>query len=155
MFSIFVHLRDFNTDAEQALGCLDPDFRPEETVIFKEHAPVVEDKMKEKLQTCHQQVSSLTQNAKNAMYTADTLSLAHDLAQIGNVYKAIGKNEHAKKTEKVLHLKSQNTIGASIVADHMATNCAVHSGVLKDQISVCERVGGRKCLNQCFKIFRF
>lgn len=76
-----------------------------------------------------------------------TLSLAHDLAQIGNVYKAISKSVHARKTEKVLHLKAQNTIGAAIVQDFMANNMAIGSGVLKDQISLVGRVwDGQKVL---------
>ena len=46
-----------------------------------------------------------------------------------------------RKQERPLHLKSQNTVGASTVADYMANNMAVHSGVLQDQMSVVDRVG--------------
>eukprot|EP00435_Cladocopium_sp_Y103_P067720 s619_g30.t1 len=131
---------DYTADADSALGCLDQSFRPEETTIYKEHMPEQMDQVAEQLKTVDSKVSSFNQEARLAMYQADTLSLAHDLAQIGNVYSAIAKSEHARKTEKVLHLKSQNTIGAAIVAEFMASNMSIGSGVLRDQISLAERV---------------
>ena len=134
------HVRDYTSDADDALSCLDPTFRPELTSLFKEHAPVEEDHVRERLTIATQQLSDLNREAKDAMYAADTVALAHDLAQIGQVYKAITQNEHSKKTEKILHLKAQNAIGSAIVADHMNANMAVHSGVIKDQLNVAERV---------------
>ncbi|CAK9060883.1 Uncharacterized protein SCF082_LOCUS31987, partial [Durusdinium trenchii] len=128
---------DSNT-ALQLYGFTVP--RPELTSLFKEHAPVEEDHVRERLTIATQQLSDLNREAKDAMYAADTVALAHDLAQIGQVYKAITQNEHSKKTEKILHLKAQNAIGSAIVADHMNANMAVHSGVIKDQLNVAERV---------------
>lgn len=57
----------------------------------------------DKLAAVNAEVSSLTREAQESMCTADTLSLAHELAHTGNLYKAISKmikHEHAKKTEK-------------------------------------------------------
>ena len=112
--------------------------------MYKEHLPEEHDGVQEKLVEINQDVSELTRDAQKSMYTADTLSLAHDIAQLGNLYKAISKNEHAKKMEKTLHLKAQNTIGASIVSEYMTGNMAIHSGVLRDQINLVERVWGSK-----------
>ena len=112
--------------------------------MYKEHMPEENDMVQEKLVEINQDVSDLTRDAQKSMYTADTLSLAHDIAQLGNLYKAISKNEHAKKMEKTLHLKNQNTIGASIVSEYMAGNMAIHSGVTKDQVNLIERVWGSK-----------
>ena len=94
------------------------------------------------MELVNDKLSDLNRDARQSMYQADTLSIAHDIAQVGNLYKAMAKTEHAKKTEKLMHLKSQNTIGASIVSDFMANNLAVHCGVLKDQIAAMEKVGG-------------
>ena len=137
-------LRDFNAEADNALMSLDPAFDPKETPMWKENAPEEKDEMMERMVEVNEQVSDLTRDARQNMFTADTLSLAHDLAQVGKLYKAVTKSEHAKKTEKLMHLKSQNTIGASIVSDFMANNLAVHSGVLKDQLALIERVGGEQ-----------
>ena len=137
---LFLTLRDYTADADSALGCLDESFRPEETAIYKELLPEQTDLVAKNLEKVNTQVSSFNDEAKKAMYAADTLSLAHDLAQIGNVYKAIAKSEHAKKTEKALHLKSQNTIGSAIVQEFMANNMAIGSGVLKDQMALADWV---------------
>ena len=146
------HPRDYNSDADSALGCLDPTFDPKETPMYKEHMPEQHDPVNEKLVEINQDVSELTRDAQKSMYTADTLSLAHDIAQLGNLYKVSSKNEHAKKMEKTLHLKAQNTIGASIVSEYMAGNMAVHSGVMKDQVNLMERVWGSKT---CHVMFAF
>eukprot|EP00435_Cladocopium_sp_Y103_P058278 s510_g20.t1 len=130
---------DYTSDADSYLSYLESAFDPKETAMYKEHMPEQHDLVKEKLNEVNQEVSDLTREAQQSMYTADTLSLAHDIAQLGNLYKAVSKNEHAKKMEKTLHLKAQNTIGASIVSEYMANNLAVHSGVLKDQLNVVER----------------
>lgn len=146
-WSLSLALRDYTADADDALGCLEETFQPQATTIYKEHMPEDKDRAAEQLKQVETQVSTFNHEAKVAMYAADTLSLAHDLAQIGNVYKAISKSEHARKTEKVLHLKAQNTIGAAIVQDFMANNMAIGSGVLKDQISLVDRVwDGQKVL---------
>ena len=53
----------------------------------------------DKLAAVNAEVSSLTREAQESMCTADTLSLAHELAHTGNLYKAISKmikHEHAK-----------------------------------------------------------
>eukprot|EP00435_Cladocopium_sp_Y103_P045911 s221_g13.t1 len=79
------------------------------------------------------------QDARRAQYEADTLCLARDLAQVGSIYKEVEKTEHAKRTEKLVHLRAQNTIGAAIVSEFMGQNMAVMSGVIKEQLAAIDR----------------
>ena len=83
-------------------------------------------------------------DARKAQFEADTLALARDIAQIGAIYKEVTKSENARRLEKVVHLRAQNVIGASIVSDFMANNLAVVSGVIKDQMASIDRVWGPK-----------
>ena len=133
-------LRDYNSDAENALSALDPQFNFEDTSMFKEHKPADKDPIKEKMATVDAQVSVLTQESRKAQFEADCLALARDLAQVGSMCKVMEKSERAKHQEKVLHMRNQNKIGAAVVSEFMMNNLSVHAGVVRDQTNVISRV---------------
>eukprot|EP00435_Cladocopium_sp_Y103_P057869 s1201_g20.t1 len=70
---------------------------------------------------------------------ADKLALVRDVAQVANMHRDVVKSEKAIRTERIAHMRGQNCIGASIVAEHMSHSMAVHSGPGKDQLSLAER----------------
>ena len=116
----------------------------EQTTLYTENAPAPKDDIKDKVLVVDEKVQSLTADARRAQYEADTLSLARDVAQIGHLYGEVSRTEHALRTERITHLRNQNCIGASLVADFMANNMAIHGGNCKDQMSLAERA-------RCFK----
>ena len=124
------------------LGTLNPAFDVKESQIFLDNAPEVPDPVQKRMEFADERVNVLNQDARKAQFEADTLCLARDLAQIGSIYKEVEKTEHAKRTEKLVHLRAQNTIGAAIVSEFMGQNMAVMSGVLKEQLAAIDRVWG-------------
>ena len=87
-----------------------------------------------------ERVSSLSMEARRAQYESDTLALARDVAQLGNLYRETCKSQHAERQEKILHIRHQNVIGSGIVSDWMAAICSIQSGFIKEQITAIDRV---------------
>ena len=132
------------TEADEALACMEPTWTSESLSIFNDHMPKAVDKTQDKVAEADEKVSILNKDARKAQFEADTLALARDIAQIGAIYKEVTKSENARRQEKVVHLRAQNVIGASIVSDFMTNNLAVMSGVIKDQMAAVDRVWGPK-----------
>lgn len=109
--------------------------------MYLEYAPKIADKTKEQVDLADAKVQSLTADAKKAQYDADCLALARDVAQIANVHREVVQSDAAARTERIAHLRGQNCIGASLVADYMTNNMAVHAGPCRDQIALAERAG--------------
>lgn len=143
-------LRDYHDELENQLTLLDDDFRVDQMQLYAEHAPTPAPTVATdaKINAADDQVTDLCKDARRAQFAADSLSLARDTAQLGMLYNEVSKSEAAERTEKVLHLKNQNAIGASIVADFMTGNLAIHSGPVKDQLNLLERVGLMKRISQ-------
>ena len=133
--------RDYNSEADTFLKALDNNFKIEETNMYLEYAPKIADKTKEQVDLADAKVQSLTADAKKAQYDADCLALARDVAQIANVHREVVQSDAAARTERIAHLRGQNCIGASLVADYMTNNMAVHAGPCRDQIALAERAG--------------
>ena len=108
--------------------------------MFTEYVPEVEDTTEEQVSKADQDINSLTANARKVQFEADSLALARDLAQVGKLYSEMMKTEQAARQERMVHLRNQNVIGASIVGDFMANNMAVHAGPAKDLVSLADRV---------------
>ena len=144
--SVSAEPRDYTGEADSLLGTLNPAFDVKESQIFLDNAPEVPDPVQKRMEFADERVNVLNQDARKAQFEADTLCLARDLAQIGSIYKEVEKTEHAKRTEKLVHLRAQNTIGAAIVSEFMGQNMAVMSGVLKEQLAAIDRVWGRENL---------
>ena len=124
------------------LAVLDDGFRIEETNLWLENVPKPKETVSTKVAATDATVDNLTLNARKAQFDADCLSLARDAAQLGQLMKAVSSSEQAARTEKVMHLRHQNSIGAGIVAEHMASHVAVHSGNIKDQVALIDRARG-------------
>lgn len=138
----FKTLRDFNAEMDGYLAVLDDGFRIEETNLWLENVPKPKETVSTKVAATDATVDNLTLNARKAQFDADCLSLARDAAQLGQLMKAVSSSEQAARTEKVMHLRHQNSIGAGIVAEHMASHVAVHSGNIKDQVALIDRARG-------------
>ena len=134
-------VRDFTTEADTFVKTLDPQFKIEETIMFTEVVPKKIDTTKEKVEQADQKLQALSAESRKAQFQADSLALARDLAQVGNVYRDVVKSENAIRQERIMHLRGQNCIGAALVADYMSLNMAVHAGPLKEQISLADRAG--------------
>lgn len=136
-------LRDFHSDVDTWLACADSTWKPETTSIYAEHMPAVSapDHTQE-IAAADAKHSVLTADAKKAQYTADTLALARDVAQIGHLFKAVVSSEHARRTDKILHLRNQNAIGASIISDWMNQHMSIHCGPVKSLQNIIDRVWG-------------
>lgn len=136
-------LRDFHSDVDTWLACADSNWKPETTSIFTEHMPKTSapDRSQE-IAAADAKHVALTADAQKAQYEADTLALARDVAQVGQLYKEVVSSEHARRTEKILHLRAQNAIGASIITDWMNSHLSIHSGPIKSLQNVIDRVWG-------------
>lgn len=134
------------TDADQALASLDPSFDPEETSLYKEHKPPEVDVVKAQLAEAEKKMDVLNQQSRKAQYESDTLALARDLAQIFSLMKQVEKSERTRRLEAVSHLRSQNTIGASIVNEYMSNNLSILCGVIKEQMNHIDRVWSAESL---------
>ena len=134
-------VRGFTTEADTFVKTLDPQFKIEETIMFTEVAPKKIDTTKEKVEQADQKLQALSAESRKAQFQADSLALARDLAQVGNVYRDVVKSENSIRQERIMHLRGQNCIGAALVADYMSLNMAVRAGSLKEQISLADRAG--------------
>ena len=145
-------LRDFDGELDGYIACLDVNFDIQETSMFGEHAPEVkpENLVDNQIMAADKTMGDLAKNARKAQWEIDTLSLARDVAQLGKLLSETVKNEHSKRTERVLHLRNQNAIGASLVAQYMDANLALHSGPLRDQHNLIDKVGH---VSNMFKLF--
>ena len=136
----FIHaLRDFNAEVDNLLTCLDPNFQIEQMSLWVENAPKVEEQLVAHMAMTDEKVSALQLESRKSQFQSDQLTLARDVAQLGCLWKAVAKSEAASRTEQVLHLKHQNSIGAGIVSQFMEMNLAVHSGSVKEQLAIIDR----------------
>lgn len=97
--------------------------------LWQDHAP---SKKKESaaFDTVDDRLTKLDASAKQAAWERDSMKLARDIANLGRLYHAEVKSERAIKTNRLLHLRSQNTIGAAIVNSYMQEKCAFVGGNL-------------------------
>ncbi|CAJ1344536.1 unnamed protein product [Effrenium voratum] len=119
--------RDFHSEANDMLAIKDPAFQPNDLAMWSENAPVIQQEATA-LKQADETLSKLNKDARKAAWEMDTLRLARDIAQLGKLYAAEVKSERAMRAQKVLHLKNQNTIGASLVSAFMSQGLVHRSG---------------------------
>lgn len=136
--------RDYTCEADEQLALMDPRFCPEDSALWKDHIPKPTETMESKVLQADEELDSLTVSARKSQFEADCLALARDCAQLGQLVKEVSRSEQAARTEKILHLKHQNSIGAGIVADYMDKVVSIKQGNMKDQASLIDRVRGYK-----------
>ena len=134
-------LRDYREEMDSLLACLEGSFEASSTAMYSEQLPEEDSSMGKRVAEVDQKIASVADEARKAQYEADTLALARDVAQIGQIFREVQKSDQARRTEKILHSRNQNTIGAAIVSEWMASHCHVMSGVVKEQLSAIETVG--------------
>lgn len=136
------NLRDYNDEIQTYLTCLEGNFVFTSTTLYTENVQKVEDTTNQQVQQADQKVTQLTADARRVQFEADSLALARDVAQISQIHKETVKTEQAARQEKIVHLRGQNVIGASIVAEFMSQNMSVHGSNPRDLIATVERVWG-------------
>ena len=139
MIECYCALRDYHDELGSILTCREGSWSPRHTLIWIDHAPKEVDPSLQ-LAAVDDKANELSSEAKRCQFESDSLALARDVAQLGNMLRAVTRSEESVRTEKILHLRSQNTIGAAICSEFMTNNCAVMSGVVKQQLQQVDRV---------------
>ena len=65
-------------------------------------------------------LQALSEDARKKAWEHDTLQFARDVAQVGKLYSMVDKSDKAERVRKVTHIRSENTIGGSIVEIFMS-----------------------------------
>lgn len=119
--------RDYNDEADDVILLKDPAVRPDHLQLWLDHAPA-QKKETDAFVIVDDRLSKLDASARAAAWDRDSMKLAKDVANLGRLYNAEVKSERAIKTNRLLHLRGQNTIGASIVNSYMTERCSFVSG---------------------------
>ena len=72
-------------------------------------------------------IDKLNLEKSKAEFQADSLALARDASQLASLYRQEMQGERAARLAKVMHLKEQNQIGATLIASFM-TKTSRHVG---------------------------
>ena len=73
-------------------------------------------------------METLSLGARKASFEKDCLRLTRDVAQLGLIYAAEAKNERSNRAQRVFHLKNQNRVGATAIAQFMSKNIHICAG---------------------------
>ena len=120
-------LRDFHAEINDLLAIRDPKLNPEHTQIWTENMPIVK-QQDDAICKVDGKLKELSSDARKAAWTADTMKLARDCAALGQLYQRDLKSQRSQRIQKVLHMKNQNTIGASVVSNFMSSSVAHRYG---------------------------
>ena len=106
---------------------MDPCFEIEDTQLWQEYAP--QKKTEEKAFTqIGSKLSQLDQDSRKIQWERDTLSLARDAATLGQLFQAESKSDRARKSNRLLHVKAQNRLGANLVSAFPEKNAIFRAG---------------------------
>lgn len=86
-------------------------------------------------------INQLVQSQQQLQFDADSLALARDASQLASLYKEEQQSERANRLAKVMHLKTENNMGSSIITQHMLQYCHHVSGPKNELIPELEKVG--------------
>ena len=112
--------RDFNDEANEVLLVKDPAFKVSFMQVWTENLPsATPGSSAEAFSAANEQIAQLNQDARKVAFERDTLIFAKDTASLGKLYEQESKSEKSKRTQRVLHIRQQNVIGASIVSSFM------------------------------------
>lgn len=133
MANCFCHVllaRDFNNEADEALSIKDPTFQPQCLSLWQEN--VSPPKADAAFAAAERQLAVLNTDARKAAWERDNLVLAKDIALVGQLFQQESKSQRAERTQRVVHVRAQNVIGASIVSNFMSNNVAFLCGKSHD-----------------------
>lgn len=122
-----VHPRDFHDELKPMTECQHPGYRPADTDVWRENMQdhSVTSKV---LDDADGTINKLELDKNKAAFQADSLILARDAAQCAALYQKTLQSERSARLAKVMHLKQENSVGATIVAKHMEKECKHVSG---------------------------
>lgn len=109
--------------------CHPPGFRANDTDLWRENMPdtVMKDSS---LVAADPEISKLEQSKNNAQFQADSLAFARDAAQVAVMFQKTQQSERSARLARVMHLKQENSIGGTIIVQHMDRNCRHVGGPL-------------------------
>lgn len=126
--------RDFMDEVQDALAVQDPHFELRDSCMWQEHA--VEPKVdKTALLAADKQLACLNEDARRRAWEHDQLLLARDVAAISRMMESVEKSIRSQRTQRIMHLRSENTIGASIVSNYLKGH-GVHKSGTDEQLSI-------------------
>ncbi|CAK9038707.1 unnamed protein product [Durusdinium trenchii] len=114
---------DFHDELKALVECQHPHFRPADTDMWADHMQNPSSAGKNSLEAADGQIDKLEMDKNKAHFEADALSLARDAAQCAALFQKTQQTERSRRLAKVMHLKQENTVGASIVASYMEKSC--------------------------------
>lgn len=145
--------RDFHSEADEALSIKDTAFQPQLVSFWQENAaPAKSDAAFSKADAA---LTTLNQSAREAAWQRDNLVLARDLALLGQLMQDETKSQRSERQQRILHVRSQNLIGASIVNNFMTTNAAFFSGTAHEITSRLDKAEFSCCFIFPVVVFRF
>lgn len=115
-----LHARDFHHELEVAVLQADPKFQLQDLGFCAEFVKAMAlNGHVEDTQSQDETVQEKSAAAETATYDADRCRVSHDVAKFA-AYQAMAEKRLKKlHVLKVLHLRSQNDLGAKIVDSHM------------------------------------
>eukprot|EP00435_Cladocopium_sp_Y103_P022441 s2836_g5.t1 len=67
-------------------------------------------------------LDAMSKDARKTPFQQDCLKLTRDVAQLGILYQEEVKSDRSNRLQRVLHLKHQNRVGASVISKFMEMN---------------------------------
>lgn len=133
--------RDFNDEINEVLSIKDPGFKASFLQVWCENLPAPKE-TERAFTAAEAQIDQLNQDARKAAWERDTLLLAKDVASLGRLYQQEVRSERSKRTQRILHIRSQNCIGASVVDNFMKTSMSFQHGKPNEPLAWADKVGG-------------
>jgi len=131
--------RDFNDEANEALSIKDPSFQPSYLQFWTENLP--SPTVDTAFAAANAQIAQLNTDARKAAWEKDKLQLAKDCASLAQLCQQEMQSERSRRQQRILHIRAQNTIGASIIENFMERNLAFMHGQSHEILARVEKVG--------------
>ena len=119
--------RDFHNEVSEVITIKDPAFRPSFLQFWMENLPAPKE-VANPFKAADEQITQLSNDARQAAWERDTLLLAKDVASLGRLFDCEVKSEKSRRCQKILHIRAQNCIGASLVENFMSSSVAYLHG---------------------------
>ena len=117
--------RDYHDDLLTHVSAGDPTFHPCMSQMWLENSPQKSEDaiVASALEEAEGKIKNYEANRSDAAWNTDTLKLCHDASMCAKLLAAAVSNEKTKRLAKITHLKEQNSIGATVVANFAKKNC--------------------------------
>ena len=133
-------------EAQQCLTTQDPNFKVEDSTVWSDH--VLKDQGQSQEDAALAEADSnlivLSEDARKKAWEHDCLQFARDVAQIGKIYAQVEKSSKAERMRKILHLREENAIGASMVDQYMTKHASHRCGSEADIQQFIDQASGHQ-----------